>query len=129
METGSNASLCSDDDVNDDGFDGSFAILDEEEGEEGNDVDDEDREYDDEGDESPEHHSPAPINGVLEAECNRNASNVDDEVARVSYEMWIFSSPWMRLLSNLHQWQGVFPSFDLHIAEFLHVRNERHSSC
>ncbi|KAL5966709.1 hypothetical protein TSMEX_005555 [Taenia solium] len=81
METGSNASLCSDDDVNDDGFGGSFAILDEEEGEE-DDVDDEDREYEDEDDESPEHHSSAPINGVLESECNRNTSNVDNEVGR-----------------------------------------------
>ncbi|KAL5111001.1 hypothetical protein TcWFU_009961 [Taenia crassiceps] len=81
VETGSNASLCSDDDVNDDAFEGSFAILDEEEGEEDNDVDDEDREYEDDGDEGSENHSPAPINGVLETGCDRNASNVDNKVA------------------------------------------------
>ncbi|CDS39586.1 Hyccin [Echinococcus multilocularis] len=76
VETGSNASLCSDDDVNVDVFDGSFDILNEE-GEE----DDEDEEYGDEVDKSLEHHAPAPINDVLERKCNLNASNVDNEVA------------------------------------------------
>ncbi|VDM30194.1 unnamed protein product [Hydatigera taeniaeformis] len=78
-ETGSNASVCSDDYVNDDAFDASFSILDEEEGEENSYVDDEDREYENEEDEVSDHHSPLPVNGVLETEFNRNALNVDSE--------------------------------------------------